>query len=73
MITLNALIAISACYVLLLFAVAFIAERAARRGRGSWLRAPVVYTLSLSIYCTAWTFYGAVGSAVRNGIGRAHV
>jgi Na+/proline symporter/nitrogen-specific signal transduction histidine kinase len=67
-ITLNALIAISACYVLLLFAVAFIAERAARRGRGSWLRAPVVYTLSLSIYCTAWTFFGAVGSAVRNGL-----
>ena len=67
MTTLNALAVISVSYVLLLFAVAFFAERAARRGRGSWLSAPIVYTLSLSIYCTAWTFYGAVGSAARNG------
>ena len=64
---LNGLAAISVAYVALLFAVAFFAERAARKGRGNWLRAPVVYTLSLSIYCTAWTFYGAVGSAARNG------
>ncbi len=67
MITTNALAAISLAYVLLLFAVAFVAERAARQGRGRWLRAPIIYTLSLSIYCTAWTFYGAVGSAVRGG------
>ncbi|MGP6089627.1 ATP-binding protein [Antarctobacter jejuensis] len=65
--SLNALAVISISYVALLFAVAFFAERAAQRGRGRWLRAPIVYTLSLSIYCTAWTFYGAVGSAVRGG------
>ncbi len=29
---------------------------------------PLVYTLSLSIYCTAWTFYGAVGYAARSGL-----
>ncbi|MBS0126741.1 ATP-binding protein [Thetidibacter halocola] len=63
----QALAVISVAYVLFLFAVAFFAERAARRGRGAWLRAPVIYTLSLSIYCTAWTFYGAVGTAVRGG------
>jgi hypothetical protein len=28
----------------------------------------MVYTLSLSIYCTAWTFYGAVGYAARSGL-----
>ena len=67
MTTLNALAAIAIAYVALLFAVAFFAERAARRGRGAWLQAPIVYTLSLSIYCTAWTFYGAVGSAARDG------
>lgn len=67
MTTLNALAAISLGYVILLFVVAFVAERAARRGRGRWLRAPIVYTLSLSIYCTGWTFYGAVGSAARTG------
>lgn len=52
----------------LLFAVAFWAERRARRGRLGWLRSPLVYTLSISVYCTAWTFYGAVGSAARNGL-----
>ncbi|WP_420819260.1 ATP-binding protein [Pacificoceanicola onchidii] len=51
----------------MLFVVAFIAERAARRGKTAWLSAPIIYTLSLSIYCTAWTFYGAVGSAARSG------
>ncbi len=68
MATLNILIAVCLGYVALLFAVAFLAERAAVRGRGNWLRSPWIYTLSLSIYCTAWTFYGAVGYAARSGL-----
>ncbi|MGB7319003.1 MAG: sensor histidine kinase [Planktotalea sp.] len=64
----NLLIFVSLFYVLALFIVAFAAERAARAGRVKWLRAPLIYTLSLSIYCTAWTFYGAVGFAVRSGL-----
>ena len=55
-------------YVVLLFLVAFAAERAALRGRGAWMSQPLVYTLSLSVYCTAWTFYGAVGNAARSGL-----
>jgi Na+/proline symporter/signal transduction histidine kinase len=55
-------------YVALLFGVAFLAERRAARGQARWLRSPVIYTLSLSIYCTAWTFYGAVGYAARSGL-----
>lgn len=66
--TFNTLVAVSLVYVALLFAVAFAAERGARRGRDRWLRSPLVYTLSLSIYCTAWTFYGAVGYAARSGL-----
>ncbi|NAZ37876.1 ATP-binding protein [Rubellimicrobium sp. CFH 75288] len=62
------LVAASLAYVALLFAVAFLAERRQREGRGAWLRSPWVYTLSLSIYCTAWTFYGAVGYAARSGL-----
>ncbi|MEP0175106.1 MAG: PAS domain-containing hybrid sensor histidine kinase/response regulator [Paraglaciecola sp.] len=27
---------------------------------------PVIYSLALAIYCTAWTFFGAVGEAARN-------
>ncbi len=68
MATLNVLVGVSLIYVAFLFAVAFAAERSAARGRGSWLRSPLVYTLSLSIYCTAWTFYGAVGYAARSGL-----
>ena len=68
MTSLNLLVAVCAGYVAFLFGVAFIAERNARRGQGGWLRLPMVYTLSLSIYCTAWTFYGAVGYAARSGL-----
>ena len=48
-------------YVGLLFTVAWAADRAAARGRTRWAEKPIVYTLSLSVYCSAWTFYGAVG------------
>ena len=66
--TLNIMILVALLYVALLFAVAFAADRAAAMGRGRWLRSPWVYTLSLSIYCTAWTYYGAVGFAARSGL-----
>lgn len=66
-------IAICLAYVAILFAVAFAGDRRARRDSGGWLSSPLVYTLSISIYCSSWTFFGAVGSAARNEIGRAHV
>ena len=68
MIPFNLLILVCLGYVLLLFGVAFVVERRAARGPLPWLRSPLVYTLSLSIYCTAWTFYGAVGYATRSGL-----
>ena len=64
----NLLVLSCVLYAAFLFAVAFVVERRAARGRLGWLRSPVVYTLSLSIYCTAWTFYGAVGYAARSGL-----
>jgi Na+/proline symporter/signal transduction histidine kinase len=64
----NLLIVVSLAYVGFLFGVAFWGDRQARTGHGGWLRAPIIYTLSLSIYCTAWTFYGAVGYAARSGL-----
>lgn len=69
MVALNQLVLVCLTYVVFLFGVAFMAERAALRGRGqALLRSPIVYTLSMSIYCTAWTFYGAVGYAARSGL-----
>ena len=64
----NLLVAACLLYVIFLFTVAFLVERRAAGGRLVWLRSPLVYTLSLSIYCTAWTFYGAVGYAARSGL-----
>ena len=60
-------ILVSILYAAALFSVAYIADRASKLKQGSVLSSPLIYTLSLSVYCTAWTFYGAVGSAARNG------
>ena len=68
MISFNILVLSCLGYVAFLFLVAFAVERRAAAGGIGWLRSPWVYTLSLSIYCTAWTFYGAVGSAARTGL-----
>jgi len=64
----NILVLACLTYVAILFLVAFVAERRASRGMQGFLRSPLVYTLSLSIYCTSWTFYGAVGYAARSGL-----
>ncbi len=68
MLSFNTLVIVAVLYVTFLFTVAFRADRRAKAGRAGWLHSPLIYTLSLSIYTTAWTFYGAVGSAARNGL-----
>ena len=60
-------LALSLAYLGLLFAVAWFGDRYARDWGASSL-APAVYGLSLAIYCTSWTFYGAVGRAATSGI-----
>jgi len=68
MVSFNILVTVAITYTLLLFGVAFYADQRAQRGPSRWLRSPWTYTLSLSVYCTAWTFYGAVGNAARSGL-----
>jgi len=68
MLSVDLLLLAAVGYVALLFAIAFFVDRRTRQGRLHWMRSPVVYTLSISVYCTSWTFYGAVGSAARNGL-----
>jgi len=68
MLSANLLLFVCISYVALLFLVAFVVDRQAQRGRIGWLQSPLVFTLSISIYCTSWTFYGAVGSAARSGL-----
>lgn len=55
------------CYLLLLFAVAYYAERKERTGR-SVVNNPYIYSISLAVYCTSWTFYGSVGKAATTGL-----
>src|SRR5436190_23611960 len=62
-----AVLALSLAYLGLLFAVAYFGDRHARAWSASSV-APAVYGLSLVIYCTSWTFYGAVGRAATSGI-----
>lgn len=59
---------VSLGYAALLFAVAWAGDRYPLYPQRPWLR-PAVYSLALAVYCSSWTFYGAVGSAVRYGIG----
>ena len=61
-------VAVSFAYLLLLFLVAWWADRRADMGR-SVIASPYVYALSLGVYCTTWTFYGSVGRAASLGIG----
>lgn len=53
-------------YLLLLFAVASFGDRSARK-RSPTKGRPVVYALSLAIYCTSWTYFGGVGQASQRG------
>ncbi len=62
------LLLVSVAYAALLFGVAWWGDRRPMYPDRPWLR-PVVYSLALAVYCSSWTFYGAVGTAVRHGIG----
>ncbi len=53
-------------YLLVLFGVAFYGERHSVYPGHARLR-PWIYSLALGVYCTTWTFFGAVGTAVRDG------
>jgi len=55
-------------YIGLLFAIAYWADRRKSEGR-SVIASPVIYSLSLAVYATAWTFYGSVGRAAHDGVG----
>jgi Na+/proline symporter/nitrogen-specific signal transduction histidine kinase len=58
----------SFAYLGLLFAIAYYADQRADQGR-SVIASPYIYSLSLAVYATAWTFYGSVGRAASDGVG----
>ncbi|GGD23494.1 ATP-binding protein [Flavobacterium orientale] len=52
-------------YLGLLF---LIAQWAERNRNSKWTNNPYVYSLSLAVYCTAWTYYGSIGVAADSGL-----
>ncbi|MEM9840438.1 MAG: hybrid sensor histidine kinase/response regulator, partial [Pseudomonadota bacterium] len=56
--------AVLALYAAAVFAVGLWAQK-----RAAWMarRGALVTALSIGVYCTTWTFYGAVGTAARSG------
>jgi len=54
-------------YIGILFVIALWVERKSVEGRNIGNN-PLVYSLSLAIYCTTWTFYGSVGKAATSGM-----
>ncbi|MCF6369468.1 PAS domain-containing hybrid sensor histidine kinase/response regulator [Rhizobium halophilum] len=55
-------------YILLLFAVASYGDSRSRRFGVPQGGRPIVYALSLAIYCTSWTYFGGVGLASQRGL-----
>ncbi|MCB1754755.1 MAG: histidine kinase, partial [Gammaproteobacteria bacterium] len=55
-------------YLALLFGIAYFGDKRSSEQR-SIINNPYVYSLSLAIYCTAWTYYGSVGRAATTGLG----
>jgi len=54
-------------YLAVLFAVASYGDRSPLKAKARAGR-PLIYALSLGVYCTSWTYFGSVGIASRNGL-----
>lgn len=57
---------ISIAYLGLLFAIAYYGD-IKNASKKLPISPAVIYSLSLAVYCSSWTFYGAVGRASTNG------
>lgn len=59
------LLIILVCYLGVLFYIAYWAEK---KNNAAITNNPYIYTLSLAVYCTAWTYYGSIGVAAKSGL-----
>ena len=67
MLSIEIVAGVSLVYIALLFMVADYADK--KQGKGqSIISTPLVYSLSIAVYATSWTFYGSVGRAATNGL-----
>lgn len=66
MLSLQLVAGVSLLYIALLFMVAYYADRKQEMGQ-SIISNPYIYSLSIAVYATSWTFYGSVGRAATTG------
>jgi Na+/proline symporter len=66
-VSLQAAVLLALALIAALFALATYVERRGQHLQGRPRLRHATYTLALGVYCSSWTFYGAVGSAVRDG------
>lgn len=52
-------------YMAILFGMAWQRDQAATKT--DFKQSPVIYALAIAVYCTSWTFFGAVGTAAASG------
>ncbi|MEL8056801.1 MAG: hypothetical protein AAGK66_11635, partial [Pseudomonadota bacterium] len=52
-------------YMAILFVIAWRRDRDA--SQPSFTQSPIIYALAIAVYCTSWTFFGAVGTAASSG------
>lgn len=67
MISTKTVLLVSLGYFAILFLVAYYAEKCRKSGN-CLLKNSHIYSLSLAVYCTSWTFYGSVGKAATSGL-----
>lgn len=67
MITIQTIVITISLYILLNFLVAAYAYTRYKNGR-SIVSNSFVYALSITVYCTTWTYYGSVGRAATSGL-----
>ena len=61
------LIVIALAYVGGLFVIAWIGVRVLLRSPPGSGGRPLIYSLSIAVYCTSWTYFGSVGLSARTG------
>lgn len=59
------LLLILVLYLSILFYIAYWSEK---RSHSKWTNNPYIYSFSLAVYCTAWTYYGSIGVAAESGL-----
>ncbi|MDJ0921586.1 MAG: PAS-domain containing protein [Henriciella sp.] len=52
-------------YMAVLFAIAW--QRDQQATKPGFTQSPIIYALAIAVYCTSWTFFGAVGTAASSG------